>query len=226
MQLDARVHHGVLRAIVEDGHAPAAAELGDRLGVSVAEIDASLRRLHDGHGLVLHPGSTTVWIAHPFSLSPTATWVASAGGGWWAPCVWCAMGIVALAAPDATLHTRLGGEAEELRLAIRAGRPVGEDLVVHFALPPRDAWSNVIHYCATVLAFRSAADVDAWCVRHRLPRGAVVSMAQVVELGRAWYGKHLDPAWRKWTMQEAQVIFERVGLSGEFWRLPSSEGAF
>ena len=225
--LDSLVHHHVLTGVVRDGHAPAPGELAAALEEAPDRIAGSLRRLHDGHGLVLHPDASDVWIAHPFSLSPTATWVAADGGrGWWAPCIWCAAGVAALAAPTATIHARAGGEAEPIAIALVDGRVVGTSPVVHFPIPPRDAWSNVVHFCASVLPFRRAGDVDAWCQRHRVPRGEVVSMAQALDLGRAWYGRHLDRDWRKWTIAEAQAIFDEVGLTGDFWRLPTGPGRF
>ncbi|HTE54586.1 MAG TPA: organomercurial lyase [Kofleriaceae bacterium] len=224
--LDALVHHHILTGIVDRGHAPPLAELAASVAVSPSAIEDSLGRLGAAHGLVLHPGSTDVWIVHPFSLSPTATWVeAHDGRGWWAPCLWCATGIAALAAPRAAIHARLAGEAEAITIAIEDGHPRG-DLLVHFALPPRDAWTNVVHFCSTVLPFRREADIDAWCARHRLPRGAAVPIAQVAELGRVWYGRHLDRDWRKWTVAEAQAIFEQVGLTDGFWRLPDQRGRF
>jgi hypothetical protein len=216
----------VLEAIVRRGYPPGLDELARALGISRDEAAAALRRLHDGHGLVLHPGSTDIWIAHPFSASPTAVWVAAGERGWWAPCMWCAMGIVALAAPSATIHARYAGEHEAAAVEVREGEVSPGDLVVHFALPPRDAWRNVVHWCATVLPFRRAGDVTPWCERHGLPLGAIVPAAQVAALGRAWYGRHRDRDWRKWTVAEAQSIFEAVGLRGDFWRLPRSDEPF
>ena len=140
--------------------------------------------------------------------------------GWWAPCVWCAMGIVALAAPDATIHARYGGEGEAAMLDARS------DACVHFPIPARDAWNNVAYWCATVQPFRRAEDVPAWCTRHALPHGAVVPIAQVAALGRAWYGRHAARDWRKWTVAEARAIFDGVGLVGPHWELPASDTRF
>src|SRR5262249_31700123 len=161
-----------------------------------------------------------------FSASPTGVWVQGTERGWWAPCLWCAMGIAVLAAPDAVVHTRIGGEREEACIRLRSGRLVSDDLAVHFALPARDAWSNVVHWCATVLPFRAVADVAPWCTRHGLPYGDVVPLTTVLELARSWYGRHLDRDWRKWTLAEAQAIFDRVGLHGDIWKLPVSAGTF
>jgi hypothetical protein len=225
--MDGRVHHEVLSSFVRLGRPPTQGELSRSLAISSAAAAASLQRLHDGHGLVLHPGGTDIWIAHPFSASPTAVWVAAGARGWWAPCMWCASGVVALAAPTATIHARYGGE-HEAAVVLPDDPPDDppDDLVVHFALPPRDAWRNVVHWCSTVLPFRRADDVDPWCERHGLPRGAVLPWSQVMALGRAWYGRHLDLDWRKHTIAEAQAIFDAVGLTGDFWRLPVSERPF
>jgi hypothetical protein len=224
--LDGRVHHRVLVSFVERGHPPDIEELARGLGLADAEVAASLARLHAGHGLVLHPGTSAIWLAHPFSASPAAVWVALRERGWWAPCLWCGLGVATLAAPEATLHARLGGEHESVRIALARGEPRVDGLQVHFPTPPRDAWNNVLHWCASVQPFRRAAEVDAWCARHRLPRGELVPLERVAHLARVWYGRHLDPHWRKWTIAEAQAIFAEVGLVGEFWRLPVADRPF
>ena len=114
---------------------------------------------------------------------------------------------------------------EPVELRVHGGRASREELLVHFARPPRDAWANVHHYCAMVLPFRSEADIDAWAARHRLPRGRTVPITQLAELAARWYGRHADPDWRKWTLAEAQAIFAGVGLTDDFWRLAGRETA-
>ncbi|WP_394837763.1 alkylmercury lyase family protein [Pendulispora rubella] len=224
--MESLVHHLVIDSFVRRGHPPTVDEMAAALNIPRERAAEALRRLHDGHGLVLHPGSLEVWLAHPFSASPTAVWVAADDArGWWAPCMWCAFGITVLTAPNATIHVRLGGENEPADIRLRDGAVVS-DHVVHFALPPRDAWANVVHFCSTVLPFRSADDVARWCERHRLPQGAIVSAERTLDLARAWYGHHLDRDWRKWTLHEAQGIFEGAGLTGEFFRLPVTDGTF
>ncbi len=220
--LDGALHAEVIASFIDRGHAPSRSELAAALAADPSEVGLVLQRLAAGHGLVLHPGTQAIWIAHPFSTSPTTVCVTHGDSTWWAPCMWCAAGVVALVGGDAVVHARWGGEHEPLVLAPET---TGEPLI-HFSLPPRDAWSNVVHWCASVQPFRTAADVDAWCERHRQPRGEIVAWSQVIALGRAWYGHHRERAWRRWTTSEASMIFESVGLRSAFWALPESDAAF
>jgi len=70
-----------------------------------------------------------------------------------------------------------------------------------------------------MLAFRSDAHVDRWCAARRLPRGAVFTLEQAWQLGRAWYAEKLSPDWRRATAAEAEATFASIGLTGDFWRL-------
>ncbi len=97
---------------------------------------------------------------------------------------------------------------------------------MHFSVPMRRAWDNVVYTCSTMLLFASESDVDAWCVRHAIPRGDVQPVERVWALARAWYGNHRAPDWRKWTVDEAREIFGRVGLDGPIWALPEAAERF
>ncbi len=195
-------------------------------GCSEAEVETGLRLLSDIHGVVLHPHTPEPWVIHPFSLSPTATWVAKGKGGWWAPCLWCAFGAATLAGGDCVIHSRIGGDGEAIEISAHDGVPARDDLLVHFAIPPRAAWNNVHHHCAMVLPFRSDAEIDAWSQRHRLPRGQGVPVRQVADLARVWYGRHADRDWRKWSVHQAQAIFHDAGLTADYWTLDLSIGKF
>ena len=91
--------------------------------------------------------------------------------------MWCACGVATLVGGDATIHTRIGGEGEDIDIHVEAGRPRESDLWVHFAVPPRNAWDCIHHFCATVLPFHSPEDVQTWSERHGIPVGAVAPIA-------------------------------------------------
>lgn len=220
------VHHAFVEPLLRTGKAPKRTEVAAAFNISVAVLDAALAALEATHGAVLDPHSGEPWVLHPFSLTPTGTWVEQGGLGWWAPCPWCAFGIAGLVGGNATIHTWLGGERESVAIHVVGGRVVEDDLWIHFAVPPRDAWNNVHRFCATVLPFREQADVTEWCARHGIEHGATVPAAQIWELGREWYARHADPDWHKWTGAQAAAIFEHVGLTGPFWRFERSDQPF
>jgi hypothetical protein len=222
----ARVHHAFIAPLQRLGRPPAYDEVRRELDLSEVELDTALHDLADRHGVVLHPHRAEPWILHPFSLSPTATWVEHGSRGWWAPCIWCACGVVALAGGNGTIHARLGGEREAVSVEVRDGQVRQSDLLVHFAVPPREAWNNVHHFCATVLPFESDEAVVTWSQRHALPLGEVVPFPTVMALGSRWYGRHCDPDWRKWTASEAAAIFRDVGLTSSFWQLDEQADRF
>jgi hypothetical protein len=224
--LDGRVHAAIVRGVIETGRAPGAAEIAAAVESGAAEIEASLRRLEANHGLVLHPGKLEVWVVHPFSLVPTLTWVENARGGWWCPCIWCALGAVELVGGKASIHTRLGGEGLAVVIDVDGPRISPGGLVAHFPVPAAQAWENVHRFCGSTLVFGAAAEVDAWCGRHGCARGDVVELPRVQRLARAWYGRHAAADWRKWTIAEARKIFSDVGLGGRIWELPEVQGRY
>ena len=65
--------------------------------------------------------------------------------------------------------------------------------------------------------FRSEEHVANW-LGGREP-GATITVAKLAELAQAWWHDRLDPDWRPHTREQNQAILERVGLTGEFWRL-------
>jgi hypothetical protein len=222
-----RLHYELMHGLIESGACPSNPELADRLGLSLSGVEDLLRQLSEIHGVVLHPHVCKPWIIHPFSLTPTINWIESERGSWWAPCVWCALGVATLVGGEVHIHSRIAAESEALVIPVRDGELLGRhELFVHFAIPPAQAWDNVHEHCSMVLPFRSVDEVHDWCNRHRLPLGQPVPLHQVAHLARSWYGSHAKPDWHKWTMAEAQEIFHAAGLCSDFWNLGIKDGRF
>jgi len=222
-----RLHHEIIRGLIQNASCPTQYELAAQLGCTPAELEDHFRALAAIHGLVLHPHTPAPWIVHPFSLTPTLNWIEGRGRSWWAPCIWCAFGVAALAGGEVHLHSRYGAEGDAIIVPVRDGVPLGfETVVVHFAIPPARAWDNVHEHCSMVLPFRSAADIPPWCARHALPKGEAVPLHQVAHLARLWYGSHANPDWHKWSIAEAQDIFQNAGLTSPFWNLQNKDGRF
>lgn len=216
---DEVVRGALTRAIARLGHAPGLGALAKELSRPPADVVRSLQSLADAHALLLHPGTTTPWVVHPFALSPGSCWVETASGGYWANCLYCACGIAAAMRCDAHIHTRYGGEAQAVTFHVRDGALVDTGDIFHLSTPAARWWDNVIFACASFQPFRSRQDVDAWCERHGLPHGAVLSLPQLWNFARDWYGAYLDEPWKKRSLEEAQAVFRRHDLTGPFWDL-------
>ncbi len=224
--LESTLHHLIVRSLLDAGRAPTTGELAARAGLQPSAVESGLRSLDASHGLVLHPHRCEPWIVHPFSTSPTDTWVQGPERGWGAPCLWCGLGISALCSDPVVIHTRIGAESEPVEIPVDRGQPRREDLWVHFPEPPRVAWGNVHHFCARLVAFHCRDDAAAWAERHGFPLGQVLPIGQLGALARVWYGRHADANWTKWSVAQAREIFTATGLTGPFWELPSADRKF
>jgi hypothetical protein len=222
----AALHHAILRRIVDTGVAPTLAELAEHFELPAAKVRTALEALAADHGVVLHPGSARIWVAHPFANFPTGHVLRRGDRVWWSNCAWCSLGAAQLLGGEISIFAPLDGEERQVELRVHDGRLLDDGYVVHFPVPMTRAWDNVIYTCSTMLTFESPEAVEDWCARHHMAMGDVQPIATVADLAAVWYGRHLDRDWRKWTVDEARAIFERFGLSHEIWRLPDGDERF
>lgn len=220
------LHSTILQHIIKKGYAPDAETLADILRTDQEEIKKCLYNLQEYHGVVLHPGRLSVWVIHPFALSPTNFLVKSSNGTWWGNCAWCSLGIAALLKEDLTITTRFGAYDEQIIIHVKEGRIEEKNLLVHFPVPMSRAWDNVIYTCSTMLIFKAESDITEWSEKHNIPKGDVQPLDKVWEFSKKWYGNHLNPEWQKWTMQEAKDIFIQFNLTGKIWDLEKSDARF
>jgi len=134
-----------LEQTIETGSVPAARELSLRLGLDEAAVVAAYRRLGEGHVYVLEPSDPTrLRMANPFSAVSTDFVVTVRGRVYFGNCAWDALGIVALLGGDGTVATRCPDCAEELRLDVAGGKLVGAEGIVHFSVPARQWWDDIV----------------------------------------------------------------------------------
>ncbi len=138
------VHNAVYATIREQTVPPTVAETAAALDVSSDDVRAAYERLHNRHALFLTPGSHEVRMAHPFSGVPTAFQVEVRNRMYFANCAWDALGIPAALHADARINARAGDDPEPIELVVEAGQVRGWDGVVHFPLPFRRWYDDLI----------------------------------------------------------------------------------
>ena len=141
-EADRLLRNATYGLLVELGRPPQPAEVAKTIGISVAQVEAGWRRLHDAHALVLHP-SGGIRMAHPFSGVPTVHRVQAAGRSWFANCAWDAIGICAALHTDGDIDTACPCCDEEITVSIRDSEPSDESLLFHCFVPARDWWVDI-----------------------------------------------------------------------------------
>jgi hypothetical protein len=140
---DLALRNHVYRRFVELGRAPDLAETADELGLSAAETEAGLRRLHDAHWLVLESDRPVIRMANPFSAVPTPHLVEAGGRSWYANCAWDAFGIPAALGVDGHIASTCPDCGETLELDVIEQRPEPEHGVFHVLVPARSWWADI-----------------------------------------------------------------------------------
>jgi hypothetical protein len=133
----------VYAQMVATSAAPAAADVARALSCSVPEAEEAYRALADAHVIVLRPGSTTIWMAPPFSNMQSAFTVIAGGRAYYAPCAWDAFGIPAALGADARIFTTCADSGGALERKVAAGNITETRGLVHFALPTRRWWDDI-----------------------------------------------------------------------------------
>jgi hypothetical protein len=141
--LDRDVRLAVSRTIIDEESPPTAPELAEQLGTDTGAIEASLHRLEDAHMLTLVPGTSSVWMAFPFSALPTPFEVRVGDRRYFGNCIWDALGIPVCLDADATIDSSCPDCSEPLRLEIRDGSLLPAEGVIHFAVPAARWWEDI-----------------------------------------------------------------------------------
>jgi hypothetical protein len=220
------LHYAILSGIVRHGFAQSPNDLAKQFDISKTKVSSALHALADDHGIVLHPKSDEIWVAHPFSLAPTGFLVRAGNREWWGNCAWCSLGVAGLVGGDVEIVAALGADGRQVTVRIIDGKLIDKEYVIHFPIKMANAWDNVIYTCSVILLFENETQVDRWCLRHGKPKGDVRPIDQIWDFSREWYGRHLDTDWRKWTAKEAASMFARHGLNGPIWDISPHEGRF
>lgn len=143
LDFDKHVRHFIYKHFVNTGQAPTLLQCTQAFSCSLADARAAYQRLADGRALVLQ-SNAEILMAEPFSAVPTAFHVEVGNHAWWGNCIWDALGIPAMLLEDARVVTACACCNDAITLEIRSGALVDTPGIVHFAIPPKDWWKNVV----------------------------------------------------------------------------------
>ena len=141
---DPQIRRYVYDHFIKVGQAPTIAETAAALTSSLSEVEAAYRRLAEGRALVLQAATAEVLMAPPFSAVPTPFQVEVGDRSWWGNCIWDALGIPAMLKEDAKISTGCGDCNEAMVLTIKDEALLETSGLIHFALPAKQWWSNIV----------------------------------------------------------------------------------
>jgi hypothetical protein len=133
----------IYRQLIETSAAPSTADTAFALSIPIDEVDAAYRALASARAIVLRPGTSTIWMAMPFSNVQTVFTVISGGRAYYAGCAWDAFGIAAVLDADARIFTTCADCGGALEKKIARGEPTETRGLVHFAVPARSWWEDI-----------------------------------------------------------------------------------
>ena len=141
--IDDDVRRVVYEMAVRSGSIPLATDVARVLSVDASEIAQAFRRLAEAHILVLQRDRDEILMAMPFSAVPTPFVVESGGIRAYANCMWDALGIPAMMHAGASITTSCPDCGTAATLTV-ANEQIRDDGFVHFALPVKKWWNDVV----------------------------------------------------------------------------------
>ena len=133
----------IYEQMIETSSAPSAADAARAFSRETPEMEDAFRALAAARAIVLRPGTTSVWMAMPFSNVQTPFTVISNGRAYYANCAWDAFGVAALLGSDARVFTTCADCGGALERKVSNGALTETRGVVHFALPVRRWWDDI-----------------------------------------------------------------------------------
>ncbi len=123
---------------------PTVAESAAASGITTAETHAAWQRLHAAHLILLDADGQRICMANPLSAQATDFRV-RVGDLWlYANCAWDAPGIPAMLQQDADIEMRYSPRGEMAHFRIRDGQLQAQECLVHFALPFRRWYDDLV----------------------------------------------------------------------------------
>lgn len=140
-----RIRLAVLEHTIASGQVPTAGEVAADLDLPQKMVEEAFWKLGEAHVFVPEERDTSrLRMANPFSAVPTPFKVSARGGSYYGNCVWDALGIIALLGGEGSVETNCPDCGEPLALTVSGGKLTDAAGVVHFSVPARLWWENIV----------------------------------------------------------------------------------
>ena len=141
---DASVRAFVYEQTLTTGRIPLIAEIAPAMNATDAEVRESVARLAAAHMLVLQGESDEILMAMPFSAVPTTFRVRAGQIEAFTNCIWDGLGALVMMNKDGVVETGCGCCNAAMTLHVEGGELAASDAVVHFGVPVRHWWDDVV----------------------------------------------------------------------------------
>jgi hypothetical protein len=142
--LDWEMRSFVYAHIVEHGLPPLAEQAAAEFDIETGEARATYERLHERHAFFLDAETREVRMAFPFSAIPTQFLVRANDRWYSANCAWDMLGVPAALHSDAEIEAEYAGDGSPAYLSVENGRLRGDDGIIHFPLPLRHWYDDLV----------------------------------------------------------------------------------
>jgi len=142
---DWQVRLFIYQFFVEQERPPTSEETSQKFGIPLEAAQSSYHRLNERHQIFLDPGTDSVRMANPLSAVPTRYQLQINGRQLWANCAWDALGIPAMLNADAEIEARDLFSNEPIHYQISDGKLISQPYYIHFPLPVRHWYDDLIH---------------------------------------------------------------------------------
>lgn len=134
----------VYRYFEETARPPQLGETASSFGLTPEQAAEAYEGLHQRHAFYLQPGTHDILMANPFSAVETPFRVYAKDKTYFANCAWDSLGIPAALHADAEIEAVCAQSGEPIRLSIRGGQASDADALVHFLIPFRDWYNDLV----------------------------------------------------------------------------------
>jgi hypothetical protein len=140
------VRLAVLQHTIETTIVPEAGSVAGALGLPETTVIDAYRELGQRHVYVVDPQNPRrLRMATPFSAVPTSFRVVARGREYYGNCVWDGLGIVSLLGGEGVVRSHCPDCHQPLALDVVSRRLEKSDGIVHFSVPARHWWDDMIY---------------------------------------------------------------------------------